>query len=150
MVKDRREKYRKTFGVHLTLGIVLCVLSVLPLFLVLVFYGDDNGPAGAVPHICAVGLLLALVAVGVLLIVQSSILWGGYQMLLEEGEYSRAAKAENQRNEALSTVYWCAATAGYLAWSFLTNDWHVTWIVWPIAGVLYGLVLAIAKAVRKK
>ena len=77
-------------------------------------------------------------------------LWGAYQMLLEDGDYSREKKTENKRNETISTVYWCAATAGYLAWSFLTNDWHVTWIVWPIAGVLYGLVLAIAKAVRKK
>ena len=39
-------------------------------------------------------------------------------MLLEDGSYSRAAKAENKQNETLSTVYWCAVVAGYLAWSF--------------------------------
>lgn len=150
MVKDRREKYRRTYGTHMTVGILLCVLSVLPLFLVIMLYGNDNGPAGAIPHICAVALLLGIVAVGVLLIVHSSILWGGYQMLLEEGEYSIEKKAENKCNETIATVYWCAATAGYLAWSFLTNDWKITWIVWPIAGVLFGLVLAIAKAIRNK
>ena len=150
IVKDRREKYRHSFNSLLTVGIVLCVLSVLPLFLVLVFYGEDDGPAGAIPHICAACLLLALVAVGVLLIVRASMLWGSYQILLQDGSYSKAIKAENQRNETLSTVYWCAATAGYLTWSFLTNDWQKTWIVWPIAGVLFGLVLAIAKSMRSK
>ena len=34
-----------------------------------------------------VALLLVLVGVGVLLIVRSSIIWGGFQALLEEGDY---------------------------------------------------------------
>lgn len=150
MVKDRREKYRKTFGLHLTLGIVLCVLSVLPLFLVLIFYGEDNGPAGAIPHVCAVGLLLALVAVGVLLIVHSSILWGSYQILLEEGDYSRKNKTGDQGSETLSTVYWCSVTAVYLAWSFLGSAWGISWVIWPVAAVLFGAVLAIRKLRMKK
>ncbi|MBQ6431234.1 MAG: helix-turn-helix domain-containing protein [Oscillospiraceae bacterium] len=148
MVKDRREKYRGTFGVRLTAGIVLCVLSVLPVFLSLLICSDDNGPF--FPHVCAVALLLAVVSVGVLLIVHSAMIWGGYQTLLEEGDHSRASKADSKRNEALSSGYWCAVTAGYLAWSFLSGDWGRTWIVWPIAGVLFGLVLVVANAIRGK
>ena len=150
MVKDRREKFRCSYNLRLTIGILLCVLSVLPVFLAFLFGADakDSDLAGLVP--VTVGALLLIVSIGVHLIVHSAMLWGGYQMLLEEGGYSRAQKTENKRNETISTVYWCAATAGYLAWSFLTNDWHITWIVWPIAGVLFGLVLAIAKAIRNK
>lgn len=150
MVKDRREKYRHSFNTLLTVGIILCVASVLPLFLTLIFFGEGATPEESFPHVASLGLLLAIAAGGVYLIVRSSTVWGGYQMLLEEGGYSRTQKTENKRNETISTVYWCAATAGYLTWSFLTNDWQITWIVWPIAGVLYGLVLAIARAVRKK
>ncbi|MBQ1679266.1 MAG: helix-turn-helix transcriptional regulator [Oscillospiraceae bacterium] len=150
MAKDRREKYRGSFGVMLTVGIVLCVISVVPIFLTLIFFGDGNGPREAFPHVVSVGLLLALVSVGVYLIVHASIIWGGYQMLLEEGGYSRAAKTENKRNEPLSAVYWCAVTAGYLAWSFLSGSWNRTWIVWPIAGVLFGLLLAVVRALRDK
>ncbi len=148
MVKDRREKYRRTFGTLLTVGIVLCVLSPLPVFLTMLL--DTSGQELTLSKIVpvVVPLLLALVAVGVYLIVRASTIWGGYQILLEEGEYTRAAKAENKRNETLTTVYWCAVTAGYLAWSFISRDWDKTWIVWPIAGVLFGLVLAVAKALR--
>lgn len=150
MVKDRREKYRHSFNSLLTVGIVLCVLSVLPLFLTLIFFGEGATPEESFPHVASLGLLLAIAAGGVYLIVRASMLWGSYQILLQDGSYSKAIKAENQRNETLAAIYWCAVTAGYLTWSFLTNDWQKTWIVWPIAGVLYGLVLAVAKSMRSK
>ena len=149
MVKDRREKYRGSFGALLTVGIVLCVISVIPIFVTLIFFGDGDTAAGSFPHVIAVGILLALVAFGAYLIVRACMIWGGYQILLEEGDYSRTTKVENKRNEALSSIYWCAVTAGYLAWSFISKSWDKTWIVWPIAGVVFGLVLAVANAARK-
>ena len=150
MVKDRREKYRGSFGTLLTVGIVLCVLSPLPVFLPMLL--DPSRQERTLSEIvpASVPLLLLLVAVGVYLIVRASTIWGGYQILLEEGEYTRAAKAESKRNETLTTVYWCAVTAGYLAWSLISKSWDKTWIVWPIAGVAFGLVLAVAKALREK
>ena len=67
-----------------------------------------------------------------------------------ESDFARGVKAENKRNERLSAVYWCTVTAGFLAYSFITEDWQHSWVVWPVAGVLYGVVLAVAAAVRKK
>ena len=89
MVRDRRERFRPVYTRRLTLGILLCVLSVLPILLVLLIYGPTDGPIGAVPHVLAAALLLALVAAGVLLIVHTSVCWGGYQTLLKEGSRSR-------------------------------------------------------------
>lgn len=145
IVRDRREKFRPTHSLQLTIGIVLCVISVIPIFIGLLVFGEENEFA---LEACT-GVLLVLVAIGVFLIVRVSIVWGGFQMLLQEGDYSREKKISNKRNEPLSTIYWCAAIAIYLAWSFITMEWHRTWIVWPIAGVAYGLVTAIAGAVRK-
>ena len=150
MVKDRREKYRGTFGLMLTVGIVLCVVSVIPIFLALIFFGEGNTPGEAFPHIVSIGLLLALVAAGVYLIVRTSMVWGACKILLQEGEYSRIVKSSNNLNQTVSTIYWGVVTAGYLGWSFLSGQWHRTWIVWPIAGVCYGVVLAVANALRNK
>lgn len=33
----------------------------------------------------------------------------------------------------------------YLGWSFWTNNWKFTWIIWPVAGVLYAAVLGMVK-----
>ena len=39
------------------------------------------------------------------------------------------------------------ATAIYLIWSFATMDWKLTWIVWPVAGVLYAAYHEVMKAI---
>ena len=33
----------------------------------------------------------------------------------------------------IAGIYWTLVTAGYLAWSFWTDGWDRTWIVWPVA-----------------
>ena len=85
-------------------------------------------------------LLLFLVATGVFLIVRTCIIWDGYQVLLEEGDYTRIAKKQNKR---ISGIYWGCVTAVYLLVSFLTMEWHITWVIWPVAGILWGVVSSI-------
>lgn len=145
MVRERRDQYAPTHTRLLVLGIVLCVLSVLPIFLMLLFFGDDNDFAMT----CGAAALLAIVAAGVYMIVRTCVRQAGYGILLQDGEYSPARKAENRRNEPISAVYWALALAIYLAWSFITMQWQTTWIVWPIAGVLYGVVEAVLRLSRK-
>jgi transcriptional regulator with XRE-family HTH domain len=145
MVRDRREKFRPAFSRQITVGIVLCVVAVLPLFLSFFLFGEDS-----FMHIIAVCLLLALIAIGVLLIVRSSIVWDGFRQLLEEDDYSREAKAAEKRYGWIAGTYWMLVTAGYLAWSFITRRWDVSWIVWPVAGVLYGALYGILRALNRK
>ena len=144
MVRERREKYRPTYVSQLTIGIVLCVASAVPIFISLILAGDDS-----FLNIAAVGMLLVMVAVGVLLIVRTSIVWDGFRMLLSEGDYSRQGKEAAREHGAFGGIYWGLVTAGYLAWSFITMDWSRSWIVWPIAGCAYGAIFAIMKALRK-
>ena len=108
MARERREKYRSTFTAHLTIGVVLCVLAVVPLFMVMMLYGERDSFAGVV----AVAALLALVAAGVFLIVRSGILWGGLQILLEEGDYTRRQKEEEKKNAPIAAIYWAVVVAG--------------------------------------
>ena len=42
-------------------------------------------------------------------------------------------------------VYWSAWTVIYLAVSFLTKRWDMTWIIWPVAGVGCGLLVFIIR-----
>ena len=145
MVNERREQFRPVFSRQLTAGIVLCVVSVIPLGISLLFAGENE-----FLHVVAVGAMLVLIAVGVLLIVRAAIIWDGFQVLLEEGDYTREAKENLKVHGNLGKIYWLLVTAGYLAWSFITNAWDRTWIVWPVAAVSYGAVFAIAGALRKR
>ncbi len=147
MVRERRDRFKGIFSTQLTVGIVMCVISAIPIFVALIILGDD----GKDFYYCvAVAVLLLLVAIGVFLIVRVSVIWGGMQMLLEEGSYTRDQKAENGKNDPIAGVYWGLVTAGYLAYSFITGKWDRSWIVWPVAGVLYGALVTILHAVRSK
>lgn len=93
-----------------------------------------------------VGMLcvtLLAAGIGVMLFIVAGVRWASMQKILKEGEFSEAGKKRSKLTEAVGTVYWLAATAVYLGWSFWTNDWHMTWMVWPIAGVLFAGVMAI-------
>ncbi len=144
MVTERREQFRPVFTRQLTLGIVLCVLSVIPLGISLLFAGEKE-----FYHVAAVAGLLLLAAVGVMLIVRVAMIWGGFQQLLEEGDYSREAKEDQKLHNSFGRIYWLLVTAGFLAWSFLSNAWNRSWIIWPIAGVAYAACIAIVKALKK-
>ena len=42
----------------------------------------------------------------------------------------------------IASIYWPLTTLVYLLWSFLGNAWGSSWIIWPIAAVLFGAVAA--------
>ena len=146
MVKQKMESYKNTYHTRLVGGIVLCVSSVLPIFTALTFFGDENEAA----MIVAVCVLLLFVAAGVFLIVSSATVWGGFNILLEEDDYSKANKRANKRNERFAAIYWPIITAGYLAYSFLTFSWATSWVIWPVAAVAYGGIIAILGGVKKE
>ena len=144
IVKEKKEAFTPVFRLCITAGTVLCILSVVPL---MVAYGMG---AGDFVYICCVCILLALVASGVFLFVWSGNIHGSFEKLLQEGDYTDENKELNKRVSFFPGIYWCLATALYLYISFTRNNWEVSWIVWPVAGVLfaalYGVVRAVAKA----
>ncbi|MBO4782565.1 MAG: XRE family transcriptional regulator, partial [Lachnospiraceae bacterium] len=71
-----------------------------------------------------------------------------YNKVLQEEDYSKVKK-ENKVMNAVAPAYWLLVTAGYLTGSFLTGNWGTTWIVWPIAGILFGAIAAVLDQVTK-
>ena len=143
LVEKEKLGYEAVHSRKLVLGIVLCILSAVPIMVLAV--SDKN----EMLTILGVNLCLILVSIGVYLLVSTGIVYGGFQKLLEEGDYTRRQKIENKRNDVIGKIYWCSATAIYLGWSFITMEWEKTWIVWPIAGVFYGAVVGISSVIRK-
>lgn len=142
--KQMQEDFTATFRRTITIAVVMCILSVIPLF---VFAAMD---AADIYYIYCVCFLLFIVAIAVYLFVWSGIIWGGFQRILQEGDYSPEAKNKSKGIAAIETAYWCTITAVYLGVSFYTMEWKQTWIIWPCAGVFFGAVEAIASAFRNK
>ncbi|MBO4837817.1 MAG: helix-turn-helix transcriptional regulator [Lachnospiraceae bacterium] len=146
-VREQMTRFAPRFTACLTAGIVLCVISVVPLMLSLFLFENSDLARG----ISVVFILLA-VACGAFLIVRVAIVQGGYQMLLEEGGYTRREKLEQKKTGWISGVYWMAVTAVFLVYSFVTGRWDRSWIIWAVSGIVYALLIGIVKGVmsRKK
>ena len=141
MVKQKNELYTSVFAKGLASGVVLCIFAVIPLIIAALMETPD--------YICCAftSLLLLIVAVGVNMILKVSIVKASYDALLQEGEFSKEEKKAKRKMETLSGIYWCIITAIYLGWSFFTKQWDITWIVWPVAGLLYAAIHGVAKLV---
>lgn len=144
MVKEKRDAYHSPYVTQLVIGITCCICSVIPLFGTLAVSESDF-------YMVSAGcMLLTLVAIGTYFIVRSAAKMNAMNQLLEEEDYTRQKKHENKKMSGPVTVYWLIATAIYLAWSFTTNDWDRTWIIWPVVGVLFPAFYAIVSGIRKK
>ena len=97
-----------------------------------------------------IALLFVFVSAGVFLFISRGLVRESFTKLLQEGDFTPEKKANGKIVEKIAGVYWCVVTAIYLLWSFLTNDWGFTWLVWPVAGVLFaGIVCAVHLYKRK-
>ncbi|WP_418438902.1 helix-turn-helix domain-containing protein [Catenibacterium sp.] len=139
MVRERRDKYEPTFTRNIAIGVVLCILSVIPTIMAGVMEVEDYMSG------ISVGLLLIIVSIGVNILIRAGMIKSSYDTLLQEGEYTIEEKHLKKKTDAFSGAYWCLMVAIYLGWSFWTNNWKFTWIIWPVAGVLYAAVLGMVK-----
>ena len=139
MVRERRDKYEPTFTRNIAIGVVLCILSVIPTIMAGVMEVEDYMSG------ISVGLLLIIVSIGVSILIRAGMIKSSYDTLLQEGEYTIEEKHLKKKTGAFSGAYWCLMVAIYLGWSFWTNNWKFTWIIWPVAGVLYAAVLGLVK-----
>lgn len=139
MVRERREQYEPTFTRNIAIGVVLCILSVIPTIMAGVMEVEDYMSG------ISVGLLLIIVSIGVNILIRAGMIKSSYDTLLQEGEYTKEEKHLKKKTDSFSGAYWCLMVAIYLGWSFWTNNWKFTWIIWPVAGVLYATVLGIVK-----
>ena len=141
MAEDKLKKGLGSYGIIQSIGVALCILSPVPLLAAAFANAGDAVLCGMV------SLLLVIVAVAVFLFIVSSGERTACKKLLQQDDYTRKNKHINKKMEMVGSIYWSIATAIYLGWSFYTMDWHMTWIVWPVAGVLYAPVAAITRAV---
>ena len=141
MVRERRKQYEPAFTRNIAIAVVLCILSVIPAIMAGVMEADDSTSG------ISVGLLLIIVSIGVNILIRAGMIKSSYDTLLQEGEYTKEEKHLKKKTDNFSGAYWCFVVATYLGWSFWTNNWKMTWIIWPVAGVLYASVLGIVKMI---
>lgn len=134
MVREKEKAFRASYVKSNVAAACLCVLSPIPLFA-----GVVTGKEFFTVIMLTVTMFLA--GVGAVLFVLVGVRRASMQKLLKEGGYARRDKGGNRTKAAVSTVFWLVVTAVYLVWSFVTDDWDITWVVWPVAGILFAAAM---------
>ena len=133
MVREKQKSFRDTYTKCNIIGVCLCILA--PIVLILGCFTASS--------LIVVGFLagmLTLVSLAVGLFVWVGVQWASMERLLREGEFAPKKHKESALEETVTTVYWLLVTAGYLIWSFLCAKWGITWIVWPISGIIFAAI----------
>ena len=151
-----RKAYEPTASRCTILGVVLCILAVVPLMLGVGLASSDVAAllvrvAPADVYAAAeVDALLLLVACGVGVLVWSGTYTGAMDQLLEEGDYTRKKKARSGVMSTVSLIYWLSVTAIFLFYTFGpkgNGQPQYSWFIWAVGGVLYAAVMGIVSLV---
>lgn len=146
LAHERRDAFAVQYNLGNTLGTVLCILCAVPLFAAMMFLDTDILAAAAV---C---LLLVLVACGVYAFVRVGTVQDALNQLLEDGDFTRDAKARKGAIRAVAAAYWLVVVAIFLFYTFGpygNGQPEYSWFIWAIAGVIFAAVMVVMKAVQR-
>lgn len=127
-----KEAFRKKFRLGITLAVVGVLLNVT-LLMLLGWRAGENEAARA----RAVALFMLILAACVWTFV-----YLGIQMAKMEGEACQRPKPEEN---PWAAVIMMSATILYLLLGFVWDLWHPGWVVFPIGGILCGILTVIQK-----
>lgn len=143
MATKGKESFSTIYNLGTTAGTVLCILGVVPLMLSAAFSASD------MVYLYGVCILLAVVAVAVVLFVWVGSIQGGYDRLLQEGDYTVEKKAVARKTSFFPGVFWCLVVAIFLACGFYWDDWKLAGLIWPVAALLFVAVQSIVNAIAR-
>lgn len=140
--RDLRRDNRGAYTRAMAAAIALWILCAVPTLLVALAFDDDS-----LTPLYGVSATLAMVALGLFISIQAG--WSDHvasTLLQEEEDEDAPEKSTSPAIRVIAAVYWPLAAAIFLAWSFGTGDWGFTWIIWPVAGVLYAALWSVNTA----
>jgi hypothetical protein len=123
--------------------VVLCIFCAAPLIV-------SDALHQELLSVIMTGVLLAICAAGVFCFVLGGIRYDAYESLLK-GDRRLRAKREMAKKKGktafglFSEVYWLIITVTYFAWSFISGDWHVSWLTWLAGSAIFTVIKLIYK-----
>ena len=147
IISKRKSENESAYNTCLTVGIVLCAVPILPV--ILEYLNIINRVSQSVVDFygCA---SLVLLAVGAYLILSTCIIRNSYSKILQIGNYTPANKAAGKAGCSKFGFYWLFVGVIFLAISYFFKSWEKSWLLWPLAVVIFIFLNQIFGVVEKK
>ncbi|MDO5663177.1 MAG: permease prefix domain 1-containing protein [Brachybacterium sp.] len=128
-----RAEHRAGAGRALGVAVVLWILAATPLLFTALLDREDQ-------DLVLLGLIgtLIMVATGLFLWIRGA--WADWaaSALLREVDEEDPVHSSSAIVRVIAAVYWPVVVAIFLLWGLGFDGWGTAWILFPVAGVLYG------------
>ena len=143
LVTEKKNAFRPTYIAYNIIATCVCIFSVVPL--VLLSFSENE-----VLVAVALALLMIIAGIGAGMFIAAGTQNASMQKLLKEGDFTEKEKKRTRVKAIVGFCYWGVLTAIYLAVSFLNNQWHLSWIIFTVGGVLFPVVMCICNYIADK
>ena len=145
-LKPRIEEYRQKRAKNTALAVMLYILGAVaqcaPPAICSVFDIGDEAKAGVIGFISL--LLFVAVATGLLIYTRMSVPQDVEPFIVRKKTAFDRSKPEGRKWAAIAKMFWLLVTALYLAVSFMTGAWYITWLIWLIASAVWQAIILFA------
>lgn len=145
----RYDKRRARIGLGIGLGIFTILLGVCVMIVGGTLFGGDLAEG------LVTASMLTLIGIGVMIICKTAISEDSYKYLLNiDKKVKRNANSINTEKKEpravalFSAILWPVVLIAYFIWSFGFSAWGISWILFPIAGILNGCVSNAVRAYK--
>lgn len=145
MVKEKQKAFRNTYVTSNIIGACLCVISPVPTFVGAVAANDFT-------RVLLLAATLLIAGVGVVFFITAGVREASMRKLLQEGDYTPKYKRKARLAAKISPIYWGVVVAVYLVWLLFidgSKSESNSWVVFPVAGVLFAAVLGICGLIER-
>jgi len=97
--------------------------------------------------IFTLGVMFALMGIAVFILIRVNAQKNIYEVLLKVTVYPQVKDEEKKLLIKVGLVYWPIVAAIYIVWSFITHDWHISWLVWPVAALLFASLYGVIQLI---
>lgn len=144
VVRKQEADYRSTYFLKNVIGIVLCILALIPIFLAVLF--NEEQEFYAVLMVCGA---FFLAGIGVFILVSNGIIQASFQSL-QDRRFRFLATERDVVTDSVRSIFSTLVLVIFLVWGFIGNAWRIAWIVWPISAVLYPIIPQVIALFRRK
>lgn len=135
--EEEIEKFNPKFAIAIAVAVMINILSAIQL---IVLYGMEIvNEESTIPTV----IFLGMTAISVYIYIYYGIQKSKYDIELYNKTSKKISKHENDIVGKISGVIMIIATMIFFICGIVYNLWHIAWIVFPIGGMLCGIVAII-------
>ena len=131
-LEQKNAEFMPRFSVLISCGVAIVIIAAGACFLL----------SSLGYEVLSLIVLLFTIGFAVFLFIIAGMKKSTLLILLGKSEYKDKAKTSKSERiiGTIASIYWPLMIVVYLLWSLFFSAWRISWILWPVAAILFGAI----------